>query len=181
MLVMLLISSVASAQTTEQDEIHRRVKQGQKMSITDERGREFNGRLEIVTAQGLTIRTGDGRVDVPFGEIVRIDRPKDTNWNGARYGFIGGAGLGLSLLAWQDNRQCDPRSVVPCHRATGTAPSGMYASAAITSGMLGACVGAVVDALIRRDRNIYLRGGPRISISPVFGATSGGAVMRLSW
>ena len=174
-LAVLFVSSTASAQSAA-EEIRQRVKQGQKVSITDEQGREFDGRIHNVTAQGLTIRTGDDRADVPFAEIVRIDRPEDTLWNGARIGFVVGAGLALLTIVAEDSRSCgscDPVIAVPA--------GGYFFAGAMIAGGVGAAVGVGVDALIRRDPNIYRRAGTRISVSPLFGRGTGGAVMGVSW
>ena len=152
------------------------MKQGQRVSITNEQGREFDGRIDNVTTEGLTIRTGDGRADVPFAEIVRLDQPKDTLWNGARIGFVVGAGVALLGVVVEDSRSCGS-----CHPEMAVPVGGYFFAGAVIAGGLGAAVGAGVDALIRRDPNIYQRAGTRISVSPVFGRGSGGAVMGVSW
>jgi hypothetical protein len=81
-LAILLASSSASGQT-DIEKIRARVKTGQKVSITDDEGQEVKGRISAMTADALTI-LGDGKsADVPYGRIVRIDRPNDSLANGA--------------------------------------------------------------------------------------------------
>ena len=74
---MLLTSATAWAQTEGAD-IRTRVKEGQKVSITNDQGQEFNGKIGSMTAEGLSILGGGrGRADILYSQIVRIDRPHD--------------------------------------------------------------------------------------------------------
>ena len=58
------------------------MKDGQKVSITDDQGQEFNGRIGTVAADGLRMLVEGKRVDVAYDRIVRIDRPHDGLANG---------------------------------------------------------------------------------------------------
>lgn len=174
---VLLVSATAAAQTGDAD-IQGRVKEGQNVSITDDQGREFNGRIGNITAKGLTILSRGARQDVPYGEIVRIDRPHDSLANGALIGLAVGAALGFGAIASEDNRSCDPGTFFSC---SDPGTGGYVAGAAILGG-LGSDVGVGVDALIHRDRNIYRRGGsPRVTLSPAFGRGVRGATVSVSW
>ena len=85
-LAILFASSPALAQT-DTEKIRARVKHGQKVSITDDQGREIKGRISTMTADGLTILVEGGSADVPYDRIVRIDRPHDSLANGALIGL----------------------------------------------------------------------------------------------
>ena len=54
-LAVLFPSSSASAQT-DADRIRARVKDGQRVSITDNQGQEFKGSIHTVATDGLNMR-----------------------------------------------------------------------------------------------------------------------------
>jgi thiamine pyrophosphate-dependent acetolactate synthase large subunit-like protein len=120
-LAILFASSPALAQT-DTEKIRARVKHGQKVSITDDQGQEIKGRISTMTADGLTILVDGGSADVPYDRIVRIDRPNDSLANGALIGFGVGAALGLTAIAAEAHRDCDPLAWFGCSEP-GAAPS----------------------------------------------------------
>ena len=72
----------------------------------------------------------------------------------------------------------DPAIFVACSNPSA---GGYFAAGAVLGG-LGAAVGAGVDALIHRDRNIYRRGGGRhVALSPAFGPGAGAVTLSISW
>ena len=97
----------ASAQS-DADRIRQRVKEGQKVRITDDQGREWHGRIDTLTPDNLTVVTHDRqRTDLPYGTILRIDRPHDSLANGALIGLASGAAFGLSLVI-DEEHDCEP-------------------------------------------------------------------------
>lgn len=68
-LAMLFASSPASAQTNT-ERIRAGVKPGQKVSITDDEGREVNGKIGDMTADALTVLDHGTRADVAYDRIV---------------------------------------------------------------------------------------------------------------
>jgi hypothetical protein len=179
-LALLLTSNHAAAQT-QADDIRARVKERQKVSITDDQGREVTGRITTIAADALTITPDRApRVVVPYGQIVRIDRPHDTLANGALIGFGFGAALGFAGIAADDHRSCTPGMgfVDDCSDPTGAG----YIVGTLVFGALGSAVGVGVDALIRRDRGIYRRGErAELVVSPVLARGRRGAVFSMSW
>lgn len=174
---MLLTSATAWAQTEGAD-IRTRVKEGQKVSITDTQGQEFNGKIGSMTPEGLSILGGRSRADIPYSQIVRIDRPHDGLANGALIGFGIGAGFGFLALAAEDARACDPGVWFDCSDPN----AGGYAAVTLIAGGLGAALGVGIDALIRRDRGIYRRGaGTRMTLAPALTRGVRGAVVGVSW
>lgn len=91
-LIVMCVTSVTAAAARQEDDIPTRVKQGQKVSVTDAQGREFEGRVLDVSADSLTLEMGRGRSDVRRAEILRIDHVDDLK-NGAVTGALVGAGL----------------------------------------------------------------------------------------
>ena len=85
-----------TAGSSDADAIRQRVREGQKVRVTDDQGREWQGRIEALAPDNLVLLTKDRqRRDVPYAAILRIDRPNDTLANGARIGFASGAAFGM--------------------------------------------------------------------------------------
>ena len=176
-LAILFASSPCLAQT-DVENIRSRVKDGQKVSVTDDGGQVFDGRISAMTADGLRIQTSKTTADVRFDRIVRIDRPNDGLANGALIGLGVGAASGLALMAAEDNRDCDPQEWFDCSDPT----AGGYLAAALVGAGLGTAIGVGVDALIHRQREIYHRAGvAHATVAPALGRGVRGAVVTLTW
>ena len=141
----LFASSPAAAQTNT-ERIRARVKPGQKVSITDDEGREVNGKIGDMTADALTVLDHGTRADVAYDRIVAINRPNNSLANGALIGLGTGIGLGLVAIATEDNSQCPPEGFV-CYPDEPA-----YVAGVLLLGGLGTAVGVGIDALIHRKR-----------------------------
>ena len=171
---VLLTSETAWAQT-EADAVRARVKEGQKVRVTDDTGREFKGRISSMTDNSLGVLEGSDRADIPYASIVKIDRPHDGVGNGALIGLAVGAGLGFAAIV--DAESCEPEEFL-----CGDPGASSYLGGALLGGGLGAAIGVGIDALIRRNPSIYRRGaGARITLSPAVGRGARGAVLAISW
>ena len=130
---LLFVSTTAAAQTPA-DDIRAQVKDGQKVSVTDDQGRDFKGRIIRLTSDVLTIAKGRERTDIPYTDIVKIDRV-DTLKNGALIGLGVGSVMGILFVMPSD---CEPDSneffcggdpgqettlLVPCSSADWAQPS----------------------------------------------------------
>jgi len=125
----------------------------------------------------LSILVKGQGADVPFARIVRIDRPGDSLANGALIGFGVGTALGLAAMA-VDNRTDCAQVELYCFNLT----AGEYVTATLILGGLGTAVGVGIDALIRRDREIYRRGGgARTTVAPALGRSVRGVVVSVTW
>ena len=66
----------AASGQSDADRIRQRVKEGQKVRITDDQGREWHGRIGALAPDNLTLVTNDQQQrNVPYPTILRIDRP----------------------------------------------------------------------------------------------------------
>jgi hypothetical protein len=176
-LTALLFASSPCPAQTEADAIRSCVKGGQKVSVTTDGGEVLEGRIDAITADGLSIRTAAASADVPFEQVVRIDRPHDGLGNGALIGLGTGAALGLIAAAADDDHgHCD--NLYTCSDYGG----GGYAAVTLLGAGLGTAVGVAVDALVHGKREIYRRtGGRHVTASPAFGRGVRGAVVSITW
>ena len=173
-LALLFLSSPTLAQTNAES-IRTRVKDGQKVSITDDQGQEFKGRIGTVAADGLRMLVDGKSVDVAYDRIVRIDHPHDSLANGALIGFGVGAAMGLAAMAGTSG--CDP-VVIGCSEPD----AGGYVAGTLLFGGLGTAVGVGIDALIHHDREIYRRGaGAHATMAPAVGRAAVGALVWVTW
>jgi hypothetical protein len=176
-LVATFIGTIPAAAQTTADAIRSTTSEGQKVSITDDQGREFKGRISRLTAGSLSLLGNKTSTDIPYDQIVRIDRSHDGLGNGALIGFGVGAALGLASIAYEDTRSCDPMAFWDCSDPS----SGSYAAVSMIFGGLGAAVGVGIDALVHRDPALYRRGTTRISLAPTLGRGKRAAVLSVSW
>ena len=169
-----LFASPALAQT-EAESIRARVKDGQRVSVTADSGREMTGRIRTRAADGLNMIVDGRNIDVPYDRIVRLDRPHDSLGNGALIGLGAGAAFGLIAVASGD--ECRGSEFF-----CGDPSAGNYAAAALLFGGLGTAVGVGIDALIHRDREIYRRGaGLRTTVAPGVGHATRSVVVSMTW
>ena len=151
------------------DAIRQRVKKGQRVRITDDQGREWQGRIEALAADNLALLTKDRQArDVPYAAIVRIDRPRDTVANGAKTGFVSGAAFGLF--------------VVVAAAIDGWVPNAArYVLLPAVYGGAGAGIGIAIDALVRRDPTLFRRGDSRVILAPSLGPGVRGLSLSMRW
>lgn len=102
-------------------------------------GQELRGRLLELSSTSLGMLVDGRRVEVPIGDVLRIDGRKDSLKNGALIGlgvFGGSAAIGCA--------------------AVGSSP-GWCAYGIAMNGMLGAAIGAGIDALHKGRSPIYVK------------------------
>ena len=162
----------------EAEEIRRLVAVGQKVLITDDQGRQLDGQIGTLSADRLTVLSRRASSDIQYANIVRIDRPRDGLGNGALWGFGIGAGLGLAAVIDEEFGECEPAGFFSC----GDPPAAAYLVFPLITGGIGAAIGVGIDAVIRREPNIYRRGATRrVSVMPMLGRGRTGAAVALSW
>ena len=155
------------------DAIRQRVKKGQRVRITDDQGREWQGRIDRFAPDTLELLTNDRqRRDLPYSSILRIDRPRDTLANGAGIGFVSGAAFGLFVVvavAIDDGPFC-------CG-----VPAAAYVLLPAAYGGAGAGIGIAIDALVRRDPTLFRRGASRVTLAPSLGPGVRGFSLSMRW
>ena len=163
---------------SDADAIRQRVKEGQKVRVTDDQGREWQGRIEALAPDNLVLLTKDRqRRDVPYVAILRIDRPHDTLANGALIGFLSGAVYGLLAVVAEENADCEPGAFFSCGDPTAAA----YVLIPAILGGIGSGIGVGIDALIRRDPALFRRGDSRVVLAPSLGRGVRGLSLSVPW
>jgi hypothetical protein len=154
--------SVANAQTSGE----------RKVWVTSADGREQQGTLVSFTPDQVSLRQARGQVTaIPFREI-RLIEAKDGVGDGARRGAIAGAvvyGTALLLIA------------ADCEGCSGFGP---FAFSAIVGGsLLGAGVGACLDATVTRREVMFSASAPgqRVSVTPVLSPKAAGVRVAFAW
>jgi hypothetical protein len=167
-----------TADSGHADAIRRRVKEGQKVRVTDDQGREWQGRIEAFAADSLVLLAKDRqRRDIPYATILRIDRPHDTLANGALIGFVSGAVYGLLAVAVEENADCEPGAFFSCGDPTAAA----YVLIPAILGGVGSGIGVGIDALVRRDPTLFRRGDSRVVLAPSLGRGVRGLSLSVRW
>lgn len=176
-LAILSVPSHALAQAGA-ERIPALVNPGQEVSITDDRGQAFHGRIDAVTIDGLDLLVDGKKASVPYVRIAKIDRPRDSLVNGTLIGLGVGAGVGVAIVAdWRSG--CHPAFLggISCPGQSAAAD----AVGAAFFGAFGAAIGLASDALNRSGRQIYRRGGVRATVAPAVGGGVRGAVATVRW
>ena len=175
MVIALLAPAAAAAQPVS-DARHATVSQGDRVRVTDESGRTITARVAAISDSGLTLQDGSERAEIPYGAIVKIDRPRDRIWDGALGGFAIGAGIGLiGIAAEEKDTSCQPEAWF-CGASFGPPASAVV----LMLGGIGAGIGAGVDALIGGKKTLYER-GRQVRIAPVVGRGGAGARVTVAW
>ena len=171
-------NAAQTAGPRDADTIRQRVKEGQKVRVTDDQGREWQGRIEALAPDNLVLLTKDRqRRHLPYRAILRIDRPHDTLANGALIGFVSGAVVGLLAVVAEENADCEPGAFFSCGDPTAAA----YVVLPPVLGAIGAGIGVAIDALIRRDPTLFRRGDSRVMLAPSLGRGVRGVSVSIRW
>lgn len=162
-------SAAQTADPSHADAIRQRAKEGQKVRVTDDQGREWQGRIDRFAPDNLELLTNDRqRRDLPYSSILRIDRPRDTLANGAGIGFVSGAAFGLFV-------------VVAVATDGWDLTAAQYVLLPAAYGGAGAGIGIAIDALVRRDPTLFRRGDSRVTLAPTLGRGVRGVSLSVRW
>jgi hypothetical protein len=161
------------------DAIRAAVKDGEKVKITSEGGRELRGRIVALGLNGLTLDRGRERTDVPYAQITRIAADGDSLLNGALIGLGVGVGVGLLAELNENSASDDPFCGMAILADCNDDSTGAYLL--VWTG-IGTLIGVGIDALIHRDRTLYERGGSaHVVLVPAVGRGGGGVRLSITW
>jgi len=137
------------------------VRRGEKVIVITD-SETIRGRVLSVAADGLVLKDGSAERTVALHTLNRVERRRDSLWNGALTGYA--AGFALGFVAVIAN---------PCEQDAFLCWDGPGFGAlfgALFTGPIGMAGGAITDALIKRPRVVFDRGTssrPRAAITPV--------------
>ena len=163
-LTFLASASPAMAQASGES-IPSAVRRGLKVSIVDDEGRQFDGRVMDVAAEGIRLSLRGTSEEIRLDRIVRIDQP-----DGLKNGALVGLGVGLSFATL---------GLVIAPQGT----KGAWALASLVS-KGGACalLGTAIDAVVDNRRTLYERGRrTQARVAPIVSHGTRGAAISLTW
>lgn len=192
LLLNVCAMSVASAQPVPSiPEDFSGMTQGRELIVVEESGVETTGRLVRVTPDTLTM-TIEGRIHTfTRQQVTTIFERGDSVKNGAVIGLVAGAAIGLTAGASKTTCGRDNVGIglitaylyySPC-TLNERVSQGLREGALL--GVLGAGLGAAVDALIPGRRVLYEKpqrtAGAAISIAPSLSLSAVGLQASVSW
>ncbi|HMC78896.1 MAG TPA: hypothetical protein VKH34_17225 [Vicinamibacterales bacterium] len=122
-----------------------------------------SGRVLRLADDGLVL--GDGRASetIPYRELQRVVRGKDSVWNGALIGYgVGFAAGAVAVLS--DTCEAHPTGpyINVCFNQTAVA----FAFGGVIAGPVGMVTGAIIDAFHKKPRVVFdRRSAPRAHVA----------------
>jgi hypothetical protein len=178
------VLALAQEPVTSFSQLNTRLKPGASVYVTDARGREIKGKIQGLSADGLTLEVpatwpseSAQSTTLAAGDVSLIrDRPRDSLWNGTLIG------LGVGAAPW-------------CIAAAASHEPGMSVGVeclegTVVFGSIGALIGLAIDAGHGKKVTIYRApstpgtGGSshaRLSIAPVLTPRTKGVVVAFSF
>jgi hypothetical protein len=167
-----LTSGVAGAQQARSfEQLQMLVRQDDRITVTETAGPVSVGRVVEITDSSLQIATANSVREFTERDVFRItDRRPDSVGNGAKYGGIVGAILGVIggiAFAVDDYEDC----------------TGCVVAAVPVYTALGIGTGVAIDAMIVRERTIFtgVATSSRVSAKPVFSSSHRSISINVSW
>jgi hypothetical protein len=160
------------------DQIRRSVKVRQKVIVMDDQGRLFNGKIDSLTADSLTIVAAGRQVAVPYAQILRIYRRGDNVIDGALIGFgVGGTVGYFAARSAKKHGNCTTGEF-----GCGWSGPDVEGYAALMGAGIGAAAGTVIDLLHPRNRDVYRRlGETRVAVSPTVSRGARAVAVSVTW
>jgi hypothetical protein len=133
------------------EKLSGKVERGDDVIVTQGNGVQVKGKVVRLEADGLTLLSAGQERLVPWSVISRIEE-HDSLWNGAGWGTLAGAALGVMADSGSCSPKCD--SQIPAQ--------------VLYLGLLGAGVGAFFDWMIPGYEIVAgpVEGGRRVELSP---------------
>ena len=144
---------------------------GEPLEITSVTGEHVRGALAELSPTSLTVVAGGRNYQFQMNDIAAITaRRSDALDNGARWGFLVGAALGV-LGGLATANEFD---------STAGSQIGFGVLIGVVYGGLGTGVGVAIDAMIKSQQTIFSNAGTRrITLAPTFNNHT--RALALSW
>ena len=173
---VLLLATFATAGQAQElagsfDQLRVLVKTGDKVRVTDSRGQDVRGSIADVSSSSLALTVGGSRRTFLEADIAAIhQRRNDSLANGAKWGFVIGAGLGV-LGGITIASEYDEGGAV------------FIPILGLVYGAMGAGAGAGIDAMHRGEQPIYAarRASTKVALRPILTAGRKGVLASLAF
>ncbi len=163
-----LLSAQAATAQPAQPQLADFVEAGVTVSIVDDRGAEFDGRVESVSNQAVRLAMKKGTREIPLEQIVRIERP-----DGIKNGALAGLGVGMTLGGL---------SGVVAAAGSGSRNTGFVVASILSNGLVCAGIGALIDAASDGRQTLYERGRHKQTrVTPIVDRGTRALAISLSW
>jgi hypothetical protein len=133
-------------------------------------GELVKGKVAKLSDASLVVDDGRQQRELAAPHVHYIERPRDRIWNGLLAGFAVGFAVGFGSVMLDS---CDPCLL---DSSSFAAPAG------ILGGGIGAGIGAITDAVVSRQRVVFVRPATSrvlTSIAPGVGVHSGGVSLTI--
>ena len=159
-LLFALTATAAGAQELAGsfDQLRVLLKPGETVLVTDGAGREVRGTVTDLSPSSLALRVGGARRTFLETDIASIQqRRPDPLSNGAKWGFVVGAGLGVL------------GGITIASEYEGSSGTALIPMLALVYGGIGAGAGAGIDAMHSSEQVIYGRRGTpaKVTLRPI--------------
>jgi hypothetical protein len=170
--LVLTLAHAARAQeiASNFDQLRVLVKPGDILTLTDDAGNEFKGRLLELSSSSLAVLTGKQRRELTVDEIQQITRPQHGDaGTGAKWGAAAGAGFGMLMISTQ----------FPSGRCYDCA--GYLVGSGLMFGGIGAGLGAAFAASATHQQLVFNKAGTpmKLTVSPLVSRERQGVLMSL--
>ena len=177
----LLLPAAADAQPAAPTPMSFPVDAGDRVVVTRASAHDtIRGRVVHVGYEGLVLDDGPARLVVPLGDVQRVERRKDSFWNGALIGYgVGFASGAVMVLA------------TPCQRGLNAVidlcyggPAFATAFGGLITGPMGFAIGGIADAIKRKPRVVFDRGARdrvAIAVSPALARRGAGVQVAVAF
>ena len=145
-------------------ELGRKVRPGDRLTVTTRDLARIRGKLVAVGDDGLVLATDSGRQQVALSDLDRVSRRRHGMLLGPIIGAGAGIGFAIPVAMLYQNEGAD--ATVPAAFLIG----------------LGAGIGLLIDAAIDLPRTVYRRDTqPKVTVAPQIGPRSRGVVMHVTF
>ncbi len=148
------------------------VRTGQRVWLTTDDGRVFDGHVGDVTSSSIEILQRSGRATIDVARVRRLEVPDSIRDGVKRGALIGGLGMGIytGIIA---------TSLCECHDGTNILVTVTFAGFGAGSGAL---LGGIIDKLHVGRQTIFDRTrGTTMMIAPVLTPSRLGAAAAIRW
>ena len=159
--------------------------------LVDDAGRTTRGRLILLTADAVTINVGGVNRTMKQQDVKTVFERGDSVKNGLAIGLVGGFATGMAAGASKTTCGRDPVGIGLITVATRYEPCTFQERTArglgegTLLGLLGAGLGATIDALIPGRHTLYERPSQArsttMALVPSIGPSSNGLSVSVSW